>query len=338
MFQVKPEQKSCIDAILCNRNVVVNLPTGFGKTFIVEQLADQYEKSIVLIEPMVSIINEKEATLKSSTILCGLLDNAARETSINSFLSNQTKILITTPESYQNYKYQLQGKDYILAMDEAHCILDFGNFRPSYKKIFEENQKPYVLLSGSLDKESLEYFHSYDPNVIVISAPSEKQNVKEYLIQDYDFRSIHRLISPQAKTLIFTQTISTQDRLSFVLSRYGVYHTCTNGKIDKEERTKIETAFRKEKSRVLIATSCFSMGVNVVDIDRVIIFGIPMSIKDYIQKAGRAGRDGRPADVITILSDIDLRFLRACWMAQGQDPAESHYQTITHLNNHTLRL
>jgi ATP-dependent DNA helicase RecQ len=328
--QFRRGQEEIINALLEQRDVLAVMPTGAGKSLCYQVPALMLQGLTVVISPLISLMKDQVNALQDGDIPGAYLNSSltweAYQETISRVAQGKYKILYIAPEGLKRDDIRHLGEQQGIAMvviDEAHCISQWGHdFRPSYLLISEFIQglahrpitaaftatatdkvkedivrilhleNPYVLTTG-FNRENL-YFA-----VQAISKSKDKvQALLDYLNNHQDKSGI-----------IYCATRKTVEELCITLNNAGYAATRYHGGLDDWERQNNQDDFIYDRKPVMVATNAFGMGIDKSNVAFVIHYNIPKNIESYYQEAGRAGRDGGPADCILFYSPQDLRIL-----------------------------
>jgi ATP-dependent DNA helicase RecQ len=331
----RPYQKQIIDHLMNNRNVLVVMPTGSGKSLCYWLPGLLKANHTLVISPLKSLMYDQTQKMMTSHINATYVNSSLRADEKKKRLEMITrglfKFVAVAPErfmnDYNNYSFNandplLSLKYSLLAIDEAHCIDKWGRkFRPAYsllKNVREQTGKPTtVALTASASKKAQQkIIRSLAlENCVTIVTGFYRSNIhlsvinlgKGFKNKYYYLREILNR-NEGKKTIIYVLTIKEGNELAQKLKRdkYDVelYHS----QIAEKEKTRIQNQLSgliKPEINILISTSAFGMGVDIRDIRCVIHHSMPSNIEDYYQQFGRAGRDGDPAEAILLYQHGD---------------------------------
>lgn len=326
----RPGQKSLIDSILAGRDTFAVMPTGAGKSLCYQIPALLLPGITLVISPLISLMQDQvkalnEAGVPAAFINSSLSEGAFFET-VDRIRQGFYKIVYVAPErltaeSFVNLAKKVQIS--MVTVDEAHCISQWGqDFRPSYTKILEfvkmldkrpilsaftatatehvredivntlELQDPFVMVTG-FDRENL-FFQ--------VEKPKDKD---EYILQ---YIAEH----PEDSGIIYCATRKNVDKLYDLLRSRGISAGKYHAGMGAAQRKKMQDDFVFDYTGIVIATNAFGMGIDKSNVRFVIHYNVPLSMENYYQEAGRAGRDGLEAKCILLFSPQDMaidRFL-----------------------------
>ncbi len=302
---------------------MILFPTGFGKSLCFQVPAILAPGPTLVIYPLLALMNDQKRSLEKRGIACALfrggMDKGEREAGLEGLKSGKIKIGITNPECLNspNLRTKLEALGiFHLAIDEAHCVSEWGEtFRPSYLELGARilAMKPKVVsaftatASPQVQKAIASRLFSAEPYSLV-TADMDKPNIHYSVKQSLSPRqSILRLVNELPKPLIvFDQSRPGVRNLCEYLREYCTdkvrfYHAG----LSREEKEEVERWFMESDDGVLVSTCAYGMGVDKKNIRAVVHFSPPPSVEAYIQEAGRAGRDGKPAEAVLIRNPWD---------------------------------
>ena len=329
----KPHKAQIIpmNTLDAEQDAIVIAATGSGKQVIYETVGLAHsDKLTIVIEPLLALIYNQVQTLQAHGIPADYIDMTRSKEEIDKILNKARKgklnFLYVTPERLQSHSFieTMQHSDiFMVVVDECHCITEWGyTFRDAYLHIGDFinklKHKPVICAcSATISADSLNIIHDslHMDKPAVLRSDLRRDNLillkkdvtcnKKTLEERLEFRikKLCKLIDKYHKdgsVLIFAQTTAYVDALYNILrERYTDEVTRYHSRV-KPERHKKELlfGFLQGERKIMISTSAFSMGIDVSDIELVVHFNAPISMTDYIQQIGRAGRDGRKAHCV----------------------------------------
>jgi ATP-dependent DNA helicase RecQ len=320
-----PEQRQAIEALLSGRDVVVVLPTGYGKSLIYQATATVLDQPTLVISPLIALMRDQEAALHRKRIPVVRLDSTLRAEARRQVLDRIKKggrlIILTTPETASSddaYSALVEAEPQLMCVDEAHCVSEWGHdFRPSYLrlgKVRDELDVPQALALTAtatvrVRDEIGERLGMEDP--VMITAPPVRDNLVLEVVSapgHLKFESAGKLLRKLPRPgIVYCSTTKAVDQVYVSLQRARISSMRYHGKMKKADRDNAQRRFARKKSRgIMVATSAFGMGIDKPDIRYVLHYQVPGSLEQYVQEAGRAGRDGKKSRCILLFDDKDL--------------------------------
>ena len=329
----KPRKAQIIpmNTLDAGQGAIVIAVTGSGKQVIYETVGLAHsDKLTIVIEPLLALIYNQVQTLQEHGVSADYIDMTRSKEEIDKILHKACKgklnFLYVTPERLQNHAFieAMQHSDiFMVVIDECHSITEWGyTFRDAYLHIGDFinklKRKPVICAcSATISADSLNIIHDSlhmdkpavlrsdlrRDNLILLKkdVTCQKKTLEERL--EFRIKKLCKTINKYHKdgsVLIFAQTTTYVDALYNILEeKYPDDVTRYHSRIKPERRKKqLLFDFLQGKGKIMIVTSAFSMGIDVPDIELVVHFNAPISMTDYIQQIGRAGRDGRKAHCV----------------------------------------
>ena len=339
--ELKKEQVNAIKDGLDGQDLFMIAPTSFGKSAIFQILAIMEGELTIVIVPTLSLLHDQVDQLQQRQLSVGAL--ASDCMSYDEFCIQRALkqygylILYTTPESL--WKLDLSDIPVsLLVVDECHCVTSWGyGFRAAYLEIGDflkqlPRRPQVVALTATApvsDREKIkELLHMKHIKEYEISLyrPKLTFSVYSFVSEEKRQKELKRLLKQYSKSgdgscIIYCNTrAQTKEIYDLVKKWYPKQVSICHSNLSNGERKRNEQAFMSGERRIMVATSAFGMGVNKSDVRLIIHYNLPLSIIDYYQQAGRAGRDGGKARCILLYRKSDYDFNR--WVIeQNQDPA-----------------
>ena len=329
---------------LAGRDVLGVLPTGFGKSACYQIPSMVLPRPTVLVSPLLALLQDQQAKLVDRGIACVRLDGTvrgpARREALARIATGGSVLVMTTPETLGSPELAaaLAGNGLALAaVDEAHCVSEWGHdFRPAYLRIGEELKRlgspPTMALTATatpkVREDIVRFLGLRDPD-IVASSP-HRSNLAFQVIQatgDQRSRALARFAYRlQRPGIIYCATTREVDTVYAGLLALGVPAHHYHGKMTGSERVAEQELYMKAGRRtVMVATSAFGLGIDKPDIRFIIHHQAPAALEQYVQEAGRAGRDGRRADCI-LLYDPEDREIHEALLAKSRVRPDQLYK------------
>ena len=322
-------QLKVLGPLLAGRSVLAVLPTGAGKSlcYQVPALLAAGGGLTLVVSPLISLMQDQVGTLRrrgiAAAYLNSQLDADQRRRVERAVLAGQVLLLYCAPERLASLARLLVGAAVavsLLAVDEAHCIVEWGNdFRPVYRRLgaFRAalGDPPTIALTGSATPAAradiLRVLRLPGAEVVVTSF--DRPNLVfavERVGTDRDrFRRLRGLVRDGADggaVIVYTPTRRLTELVTRALLRAAVRAAPYHAGLSAAIRSRVLRAFLGDRVGTVVATSAFGMGIDKPDVRRVIHWGPPRTLEAYYQEAGRAGRDGAPAECCILWRRADL--------------------------------
>ena len=334
----RPGQGEIVDAVAQGENVLAIMPTGGGKSLCYQLPALMRGGVTVVISPLIALMRDQVRGLREAGVAAGALTsgNTQEETdAVWDMLSQGTlKLLYLAPERLASGGAQRMLSEAgvsLIAVDEAHCVSQWGHdFRPDYLRIGELRRSlgvPVAAFTATADPETQEE---------IVRRLFDGETPQTFL-RGFDRPNIHLAFrpkdSPRAQILrfaaarkgrsgiVYCGTRAKTESLAQALGQEGHSACFYHGGMEADDRRAVEERFAKEDGLIVVATVAFGMGVDKPDIRWVAHADLPKSIEAYYQEIGRAGRDGAPAETLTLYGADDIR-LRRAQIDEGMAPPE----------------
>ncbi|PON13373.1 recombinase RecQ [Candidatus Entotheonella serta] len=322
-----PGQDRIIEAVLQGQDVLVVMPTGSGKSLCYQLPALMREGCTIVISPLIALMKDQVDSLQAQNI---------EATYINSSLSGQEqferlqacrsgayKLLYVAPERFRNARFLSavgQMNVSLFAVDEAHCISEWGHdFRPDYLRLREAvehlNQPQVVALTATatvdVQSDIVQQLGCADMQRFVTGF---NRNNLTYRVQAQHaiaakLQLLKELLAAQdgGSVIIYAATRRAVEEVASALSTWGADVLIYHAGLSDAMRRRTQEAFMARSCSIIVATNAFGMGVDKSDVRSVIHFNLPRTIEAYYQEAGRAGRDGEPAECVVLFSFSDVK-------------------------------
>ena len=344
----RPGQAEIVDAVASGRNVLAIMPTGGGKSLCFQLPALLREGVTVVISPLIALMRDQVRALQEVGVAAGALTsgNTPEETDAvwSALEAGTLKLLYLAPERLAGSAMAMLRRIGVtmIAVDEAHCVSQWGHdFRPDYLRIGELRRAlgvPLAAFTATADAETQAeiveklfdgvapetFLHGFDrPNIHLAFAA--KDNPRKQILS---FAAARKGQSG----IVYCGTRAKTETLAKALRDEGHTACHYHGGMEAEDRRIVETRFQREDGLIVVATVAFGMGVDKPDIRWVAHADLPKSIEAYYQEIGRAGRDGGPAETLTLYGPDDIR-LRRSQIDEGLAPPERRVADHGRLNS-----
>lgn len=314
-------QESIINDVLSKKDVLALLPTGGGKS-LCYQIPTLLSTGIcIVVSPLIALMKDQVESLQKKGIKAIAITSKLTEHELIIAFDNlrygNIKFLYVSPEKLQSEFIQQKIKQLdvcIVAVDEAHCISQWGHdFRPSYLQINTLRElhpnTPFIALTATATKEVIQDIKDLlELKKPVIYLETLQRNNLAYQVfetEDIYYKLKRILTKTKESTIIYVSTRNRTKIVSDFLNSLGYKSTYYHGGLSMINKEKSFNSWMSEKARIMVATNAFGMGIDKDNVKVVIHIDIPSSIENYIQEAGRAGRNGKKAfSVILFNSSI----------------------------------
>jgi len=331
-------QGEAIEAALEGRDAIVLLPTGSGKSICYQIPAIVAGRNgrgtTIVISPLIALMQDQVGSLVGRGIQAAALhshqEEAEQSEAVASFLRGELDLLYVSPERAAKASFRrMLGRVEIalLAIDEAHCVSQWGHdFRPDFmllaelRDVAELVDVPMIALTATATpvvmkeietrlglRKALIVRTGFDrPNLSFAVRAIRTENVRtEVVLEELDRAKI-RGRGGRGRAIIYCSTRKVTERVAKALRSSGVRATHYHAGRTKLARERAQSAFEMGRTRVLVATNAFGMGIDLPDVRLIVHFQTPGSVEAYYQEAGRAGRDGDPAHCLLFFGLADL--------------------------------
>ena len=337
--QFRPGQERLIDAILSGRDVLGVMPTGGGKSICYQIPALLLPGLTLVISPLISLMKDQVSALRGNGIQAAFLNSSLSsedfQETVREIHRGAYKLVYIAPERLDDPRFSALLRDHavsLLAVDEAHCISQWGHdFRPSYLKIADLADKlprrPVVAaFTATATREVREDITTRlrlrDPVCLVtgfdrpnlyfeVRRPANKTAATLKLVRERRGKS----------GIIYCATRASVERVCQRLQQAGIPATRYHAGLSDQERRANQTEFQYDRRPVMVATNAFGMGIDKSNVNYVLHYNMPKSLEAYYQEAGRAGRDGEPAECILLFSQGDVNTAKYLIANSGENEA-----------------
>ena len=324
-LEFRAGQESLIDAIICGRDVLGIMPTGGGKSLCYQIPALMFRGITFVVSPLISLMKDQVMALKSANVPAAYINSSLTYNQLLKVYDNlragMYKIVYIAPERLEaeGFRDLASGLDIaMIAVDEAHCVSQWGNdFRPSYLKIARFiSSLPHRPVVAAFTATATELVRDDITEKLALCAPFR-------IVTGFDRPNLNfEVHSPRQKKdalidlirqrhdksgIVYCQTRRNVEKICDLLNENGFAATRYHAGLDDGERVRNQEDFVYDRKNIMVATNAFGMGIDKSNVSYVIHFNMPMSLEAYYQEAGRAGRDGAPADCILLYSPSDIQ-------------------------------
>lgn len=360
----RPGQEPVINHVAAGRDALVVMPTGAGKSLCFQLPALYREGVTVVVSPLIALMKDQVDALDqlgvSTTLINSSITPDEREARLRQVINGEVRILYVAPERFRGGSFArrlAQAEIGLFVIDEAHCLSQWGHdFRPDYLRLGQVREElgfpPTIAATATatpvVRDDILETLGLRDPGVFVTGfdrptlhlsvRPARSKNHKQELL-------LAELGKVGRPALIYCATRRSVDAVTQILRQTGERCAGYHAGLDSDERARIQDRFMQGDLPVVAATNAFGMGIDKDNLRCVIHYDIPRTIEAYYQEIGRAGRDGKPAQIVLLYKRGDRAIqeffidnnhppeaaVRGTWMAleeAGCNPVFRSHQAI----------
>ena len=321
----RPAQEAPIASLLRNEDVIGIMPTGAGKSICFQIPALCKAGLTIVFSPLISLMKDQVDGLLVQNIPAALINSTLTQSEFNKTMyevrSGKIKLLYIAPERLSSNFFCNVLRALPIAqviVDEAHCISEWGHdFRPSYRLIGEWlNSLPKRPIVGAFTATATKYVENDIKNLLGLDKANvyvtgfDRPNLSFSVIRtpkrmDYVVHYVRQ--HDNENGIIYCATRKDVDRVYENLTRAGIKVGHYHGGLSDEVRREMQNAYADDKLQVMVATNAFGMGIDKSNVRYVLHYQMPRNMESYYQEAGRAGRDGAPAECILLYSGQDVQ-------------------------------
>ena len=317
----RPMQREAIESVLSGRDTLVLMPTGGGKSIIYQLPTLASEGLCIVVTPLIALMKDQVDALRRRGIPAVAVHSGLSSRQIDIALDNcvygDVKFLYVAPERLSSEMFRLRVDRMnvsLLAVDEAHCISQWGyDFRPSYLRIKELRRllpdTPILALTASatpqVAKDIMEQLEFAEPNVLQSSflRPNLSYSVRQ--TDDKEGQLMRIINNVPGCGIVYVRMRNTAERVANYLIEQGESASFYHGGLPTTERSMRQDEWVSGKTRIMVATNAFGMGIDKRDVRFVVHYTMSDSLESYYQEAGRAGRDGERSYAVILMSSDD---------------------------------
>jgi ATP-dependent DNA helicase RecQ len=351
----RPAQREVIEDVLRGRDVLCVMPTGAGKSLCYQLPAAVQGGLNIVVSPLISLMEDQVQQLRDEGIPAAFLNSSLsasmRRQTLAELANGFEGLLYVAPERFGSIEFQeLVGrlKPKLLAIDEAHCISQWGHdFRPEYYRLGDVRKQlgspACIALTATATEDVrndiIHQLHLAEPTIVVTGFDRPNlcyQSRRLARAMERDVELLELLSKEPGSAIVYCATRKAVEEVTGMLGRQlpGRAVLAYHAGMDIAIRSANQEKFMGMAGAVAVATNAFGMGINKPDIRLVVHYNIPGTLEAYYQEAGRAGRDGRPSRCVILFSYQD-RYTQEFFIEKiGDDKSEADPQIIKRLKDH----
>jgi ATP-dependent DNA helicase RecQ len=325
--QFRPMQEDIVNSIISGHDTLALLPTGGGKSVCFQVPALIMDGLCIVISPLIALMKDQVEQLKKKEILAVAIYSGMSKREIDILLDNcvygEIKFLYVSPERLQTELFIERFKKMnvgLIAVDEAHCISQWGyDFRPPYLEISKlrelKPELPVIALTASATpqvQEDICQKLSFKSNYKIFRKSFARTNLSFVVrkCENKEKKTLQVLTKVNGSAIVYVRSRKATQEIAGWLNRQGIKSSYYHAGLDMEERAKRQDEWIQNKTRVMVSTNAFGMGIDKPDVRLVVHVDIPENLESYYQEAGRAGRDEKRAYAVVIYHESDISNLQ----------------------------
>ena len=343
----RASQENIIKNAIEGKNSLVIMPTGMGKSVCYQFRALAREGLTIVISPLIALMQDQVQKLLVLGIDAGFINSSLskneRENKYQALREGKYKIIYISPERFRKNDFTESIKNRkiaLLAVDEAHCISQWGHdFRPDYSRIADflkilggpplmaltatatKTVQQDIIRQTGISENDMEVFNEG------ICRPNLFLSVNSFIDETDKFNAIiEQLRKNRGTAIVYFNLIKNIEKFSSLLDIQKIPHIYYHGRLPADKRKLVQKKFMQPQSTILLATNAFGMGIDKPDIRTIIHAELPASIEAWYQEIGRAGRDGNPSDCLVFYNQDDLTVLMD--FIEWQNPDENFVKKV----------
>ena len=334
--EFRPVQLEIIRSVLEDRDTLALMPTGGGKSLTYQVPTLAREGLCIVVTPLIALMKDQVDRLRARAVPAVAIHSGLSPRQIDIALDNcaygDVKFLYVAPERLATEAFRLRVvrmNVQLIAVDEAHCISQWGyDFRPSYLRIAELREKlpgvPVLALTASATKtvadDIMRHLKFPEPHILRSSFARPNLSYSVRRTDDKNGQLLRLVQNVPGSGIVYVRTREGTEQIADLLRQEGTTAAAYHGGLGHAERSLRQEEWVAGRTRVMVATNAFGMGIDKPDVRYVIHYDIPKSLEGYYQETGRAGRDGGEGYCLTFYSYKDIQKLEK--FMQGKPIAE----------------
>ena len=342
----RPLQEDVINTVLDGKDVLALMPTGGGKSLCYQVPAMAQEGMCLVISPLIALMKDQVENLRRKSITAfAIYSGMSRKEVINTFkvaTESNCKFLYVSPERLETplFKEYLPGLNItLIAVDEAHCVSQWGyDFRPPYLHIAALREElpnvPILALTASatpaVQTDICQKLEFDKPGIFRQSFERPNLSYSTFKVDSKINKIIEILRKVSGTSIIYCKSRKRTKEISDLLQLQQISADYYHAGLVQDERSKKQEAWIQNKTRVIVCTNAFGMGIDKPDVRTVIHADVPDCLENYYQEAGRAGRDGKKSFAVLLYDERDIEELQqmAALRFPSLEEIRNTYQSI----------
>ncbi len=319
--EFRPVQREIIRSVLDGRDTLALMPTGGGKSLTYQVPTLVREGLAIVVTPLIALMKDQVDRLRARQIPAVAIHSGLSPRAIDIALDNcvygDVKFLYVAPERLATEAFRLRVermKVSLLAVDEAHCISQWGyDFRPSYLRIAELREKlpgvPVLALTASatplVAEDIMRHLKFAEPHILRSSFARPNLSYSVRHTDDKNGQLLRLIRNVPGSGIVYMRTREGTEQIADLLRQEGIPAAAYHGGLGHAERSQRQEEWIAGRTRVMVATNAFGMGIDKADVRFVVHYAMCDSLESYYQEAGRAGRDGQRAYALLLVAADD---------------------------------